>query len=523
MFARNAAMSISARFLVALGFVLGALSSPAQAADESTCRSFLASNPMPPGIPALSGPGGSQRSAFLADGGKLVPIGSRYYAVWVPPGFYTAAKRIVVFNLHGTGGYAEAEWNDWHSQFTSRGYAFVGLSWGGGTPSVESDASVYAQLQQIASELAAHCPFAEADRWLMGFSVGSAVSFAVMVRDVAEQRLFRGQIAISGAAISPLTSGTLMHATVEAAKGNPEAVRGLRSWMYCGELDRDHTWSMCNEMPQGEAFVNSHAGSAYLYRDATGSHHSLPGNAGACADLYAYLEGSPRAPAPQSGWWWNPQESGRGFTLEVKDQTMVLASYLYDADGHASWYLSAGRFFADGSFSASLDAYAGGQALSTSYRAATLQGSAGKLELSCRSEDACTLQWPGGTVPIERLVWDLGASPNTAPETGWWWNAEESGRGFFLEQQGATLVASAFMYETDGRAVWYLATAQASDGRYSGDWQQFGQGQTLTGPYRAPVLVNDQVGRLSLELADPATAILRLPDDRELRLTRMFP
>ncbi len=263
----------------------------AEAASESSCRSYLATNPSPAGIPSVSGPGATQRSALLADGGKLVAIGGTYYTVWVPAKFYTATRRVVVFDLHGTAGYPEAEWNDWHAALAARGYAFIGLSWGGGTPSAETDETIYAQLKQIVSEVGASCPLDGADQWLMGFSVGSAMSFAIMTRDVADQRLFRGQLAVSGAAISPLNSGKdLMHATVEAARSSINAVLGIRSWMYCGMQDFDHTWGMCDEMPNGESFVNSHGGSAYLYRDAGGSHHSLPTNVAAYEDMFGYIE-----------------------------------------------------------------------------------------------------------------------------------------------------------------------------------------------------------------------------------------
>lgn len=264
--------------------------SDAEAATESTCRSYLATNPNPSGIPALSGPGAAQRSALLADGGKLVAIGGAYYTVWVPPAFYTASRPVVVFDLHGTAGYPEAEWNDWHAALAARGYAFIGLSWGGGTPSAATDETIYTQLKQIAADVAVSCPFGGADKWLMGFSVGSAMSFAVMVRDVADQHLFRGQVAMSGAAIEPYTSGSsAMHATVEAARSNGHAVLGIRSWMYCGELEVAQGWSMCADMSNAESFVDSHGGSAYLYRDAGGSHHSLPTNVAAYEDMFGYI------------------------------------------------------------------------------------------------------------------------------------------------------------------------------------------------------------------------------------------
>jgi hypothetical protein len=122
---------------------------------------------------------------------------------------------------------------------------------------------------------------ARASKWLMGFSVGSAMSFAVMIRDVADQKLLRGQIAVSGAAIGPLTTGRdVMHSTVEANRSNAYAVWGIQSWMYCGEVDYDHGWSMCTEMPNGAAFV-SMADAPACAATRPARHHSLPANASA--------------------------------------------------------------------------------------------------------------------------------------------------------------------------------------------------------------------------------------------------
>lgn len=249
----------------------------ALAQNQSSCTSYLATNPNPAGIPSVTGPGVTQRNALLADGGKLVAIGSRYYTVWFPPSFYTASTPVVILDLHGTGGYPEAEWNDWHSALAAKGYGFIGLAWGGGAPGADTDTEIYANLKQIIADVSASCPIGEARKWLMGFSVGSAMSFAIMIRDVADQKMLSGQVAVSGAAIGPLTTGiNVMHSTVEANRSNSAAVQGVRSWLYCGEVDFDHTWSMCDEMPYGESFINTHGGNATLFRDPTGSHHSLP-------------------------------------------------------------------------------------------------------------------------------------------------------------------------------------------------------------------------------------------------------
>lgn len=46
---------------------------------------------------------------------------------------------------------------------------------------------------------------------------------------------------------------------------------------------------------------------------------------------------------PESGLWWNPQEPGRGYTIELQDDGMFVAYYGYQADGSRSaFYTSYG-------------------------------------------------------------------------------------------------------------------------------------------------------------------------------------
>jgi Repeat of unknown function (DUF5648) len=288
-------------FSIALTVVLAAVASIANTAlaqSRSTCEAYLASNRSPAGLPSVSGPGTTQRSTLLADStSKLVVIGSRYYTVTIPAAFYTAATPVVIFDLPGTGGYPEASWNDWHTSTAARGYAHISLMWGGGTMTADTDTQIYANLKQMIADVGASCPIASARKWLMGFSVGSAFSFAVMIRDVADQKKFYGQIAISGAAIGPMTTGRdLMHPTVEANRANTTAVAGTKSWMYCGAVDFDHVWSMCTEMPNGEAFVNTHGGVATLYQDPTGTHNSLPTSPAGYNQMFDFLVATAATP-----------------------------------------------------------------------------------------------------------------------------------------------------------------------------------------------------------------------------------
>lgn len=228
---------------------------------------------------------------------------------------------------------------------------------------------------------------------------------------------------------------------------------------------------------------------------------------------------------PESGWWWNPAESGRGFSLEVSGNAAFLAAFLYDASGRASWLAAAGALRPDGGFAAPLTAWRDGQTLTGAYRAPQAADSPGAVDLRCSQADRCTLTWPGGTLPIERYRWNAGSPAVNAPATGWWWNQAESGRGFFLEAQGSALFATAYLYDEAGAPLWLLTTGTlgsgtASDPVFAGQWIRMGSGQTLTGAYRPPLVLDDRVGALRLDLASPTRGTLTLPDGRVLPIER---
>lgn len=223
---------------------------------------------------------------------------------------------------------------------------------------------------------------------------------------------------------------------------------------------------------------------------------------------------------PQSGWWWNPAESGRGFSIEVSNNTLFMAAYLYDSSGRAAWYISAGALSSDGSYSGQLQEYTGGQSLTGTYRSPTVLGNVSPVSLTCSTTTACTLTWLGGTVAIQRYIWDSSGAAAGAPETGWWWNAAESGRGFFLEQQGNVLFLSGYMYDNTGKDVWYISAGQRNGSTYLNTWSEYANGQTLTGSYRAPTVASANVGDLTLQFVDSANAQLTLPDGRTIPLTR---
>jgi hypothetical protein len=101
------------------------------------------------------------------------------------------------------------------------------------------------------------------------------------------------------------------------------------------------------------------------------------------------------------------------------------------------------------------------------------------------------------------------------PESGWWWGgAADDGRGFFIEWQGANAFLAGYMYDTAGNATWYVAqnAAPITNARsFQGTWLQLANGQTLTGAYRAPTIVNGNVAPVTIQFQGADTALLTLP------------
>jgi len=109
---------------------------------------------------------------------------------------------------------------------------------------------------------------------------------------------------------------------------------------------------------------------------------------------------------PESGWWWYQSEPGRGFSIEVQNNTLFFAGYLYDNAGNPVWYVSAGAYAQSFStFNAPLLSFTGGQCLTCAFRPNAPGPSPGNLQLTFISPVAGTLTWPGGSIPITRFLY----------------------------------------------------------------------------------------------------------------------
>lgn len=227
---------------------------------------------------------------------------------------------------------------------------------------------------------------------------------------------------------------------------------------------------------------------------------------------------------PQNGVWWNPAESGRGYTIEYNGTNLFMASYLYDASGRSTW-VGAGPAPMNGStFSAPLLTFMNGQTLNGTYQIPISGASPGNISITFADPTHGMLTWPEGTIPIERFPFvpnGLSLPPtSTQPQTGWWWYSSEAGRGYSIEVQGNTAFIAAYMYDTNGNPVWYAAgPAALVNNVYEGEWVSYTGGQTLTGAYQPPT-GTAVAGNLTIQFSSPTTGVLTLPDGRSIPIQR---
>jgi hypothetical protein len=224
----------------------------------------------------------------------------------------------------------------------------------------------------------------------------------------------------------------------------------------------------------------------------------------------------------QNGWYWNPNEGGRGFAIEQVGDRLFMAGFLYEASGQPTWFTASGPMVGR-TFTAPMTNYAGGQTLQGPYKPPSTNGSSGNISLNFSDTGRAQMVWPGGSVALQRfdiVPGGLGLSnPAFVPERGWWWNAAEGGRGFALEVQGNNFFIAGFMYDKNGLPVWYVSTGKMSDtNTYFGNWVKYSGGQSMLGSYKSPSS-NVTIEPVAIYFSDPQNAKLYLQSG-QISLTR---
>lgn len=258
------------------------------------------------------------------------------------------------------------------------------------------------------------------------------------------------------------------------------------------------------------------AGTTYLIYVA-----GLSGGEGAVRLLVEQL--FPGAEA-QTGWWWNPDEPGRGVFLETNGAAAFLGWFAYESAGDWLWQISRADILTRRFFRGTLSTFRNGQVLGGSYRPPAGLSSGTGFDVSLSSATRATLTAGGTRIALERFAFGNGGigadRAPFVPETGWWWTPNEPGTGYAVEVQGDRLMLGVFHYDSDGSSRWSTAMAtMTSPHIFDGTLFSYRGGQALGQSYRAPGSVNE-TGRITVLFSDTTHATVLLPGGRQVAIER---
>ena len=138
----------------------------------------------------------------------------------------------------------------------------------------------------------------------------------------------------------------------------------------------------------------------------------LPGRSIAATRYdFAGLSGATSASQPEVGWYWNPDEGGRGYAIEVQNNKVFIAMFHYNEDGSPTWNVVDGDI-SSGSVTNPFQVFSGGQSLTSAFRPPGKHFDLGSFTLSFRNPCAGQMQRAGTpAVSIRRFVFgDLAPS-----------------------------------------------------------------------------------------------------------------
>lgn len=113
--------------------------------------------------------------------------------------------------------------------------------------------------------------------------------------------------------------------------------------------------------------------------------------------------------APVDGVWWNPQESGRGWTIETQNDTTVILHFAFASDGRSTFFTTAGIWNGvTRTLTSSLNGFTAGQCIGCPYVPPT-SSDLGQIRFVFTSTTRGTAIYPNGTtIPIEKFDFVYG-------------------------------------------------------------------------------------------------------------------
>lgn len=162
-----------------------------------------------------------------------------------------------------------------------------------------------------------------------------------------------------------------------------------------------------------------------------------------------FYQNPERVISPNSGNWFNPASSGRGFTIAVFNKRLQVLWFTYDQDGLPIWYFSADIL---NGFH-----YQSGLLKTTQISDSEVEFElVGEIEVIFRNEREATISWQlHGENGTENIEWQqLSYEPEQINYTGMWTREDAPGWGTAIATIGEKSVITPYLYDGAGEPRW---------------------------------------------------------------------
>jgi hypothetical protein len=229
------------------------------------------------------------------------------------------------------------------------------------------------------------------------------------------------------------------------------------------------------------------------------------------------LTATANTPGSLSGLWWNASESGWGVDFTQRRNIIFAALYTYDAAGNPKWYVasactmpSAGG--TSGTCSGTLYDISGPNFFGSSFDAAAVKPvPAGSIAVTFQDASTASMTYTvgtqGRTVPIARQPISGGSIPGV-DYTDLWWNPNESGWGLAIAQQGSVMFLAWYVYDANGKPVWYIASSCSVNGAGCSGPLYSTSGPPFGATFDTSRVKVTPAGTVTLTFSDPNTGVL---------------
>ncbi len=216
-----------------------------------------------------------------------------------------------------------------------------------------------------------------------------------------------------------------------------------------------------------------------------------------------------------TGWWYNGQEQGTGLALEIQGNRLFAAWFTFDEDGKTHWYTTGGNVTDDNTYQGDLYSWEGwpwGQPYQQPVREKV--GTIG-LVLNQGDEDTISFDETSDNITIAKTLTSFmkDFSPgqkDTRDITGWWYDPNYEGMGFFLDAQGGKMAMVWYNYRDDKSPRWWTSSGSFANGAqtYSGSLDGWRNGQCVACPYQKPERMEGEGGNIIIDFTDSSHATM---------------